>query len=233
MTDSVPARTDGPTVPTRRIAAFALVALLVGVGIMALLHVLPSSADVDPVRRTISEYAHRQHRRLFETSVLAVAFGSALVFVTLAARGYVRRVSVSTVCGALWVLGLVAVTVFPKTDWSVGPSVEGTIHRYASVLAFVCLPFAVWSAATALSGPTRWRRVAKALSLLAGVWLLVIVGAVVVMLAGGEPWWRSIPLGLVERLLAATEVAAVLALVPGLLLGDDHTPEKADPLVRY
>ncbi|EHR60940.1 DUF998 domain-containing protein [Saccharomonospora cyanea] len=211
----------------------ALAALMGGAVVMGLLHVMPSSAGVDPVRRTISEYAHGPDKWLFDTSVLLVALGSAGVFAIVAGRGLIRPVSASTVFGGLWVLGLVAVVVFPKTDWSVGPSVGGTIHRYASVVAFVCLPIAVWSAANAVFGPSsRLRVVARLLALASLAWLGVIVGAVLVMLAGGEPWWRSIPLGLVERLLAGTEVAAVLALTPGLLRVDDLTPESVDPLVR-
>ncbi len=226
-------RATGTFARSSVMALVSVVALVGGVAVMGLLHLVPSSAGIDPVRRTISEYAHGPDKWLFDTSVLLVALGSAGVFATVAGRGLVRPVSASTVFGGLWVLGLVAVVVFPKTDWSVGPSVAGTIHRYASVVAFVCLPIAVWSAANAVFGPSsRLRVVARLLALASLAWLGVIVGAVLVMLAGGEPWWRSIPLGLVERLLAGTEVVAVLALTPGLLRVDDLTPESGDPLVR-
>ncbi|WP_232284103.1 DUF998 domain-containing protein [Saccharomonospora glauca] len=215
-------------------ALVSVVALVGGVAVMGLLHLVPSSAGIDPVRRTISEYAHGPDKWLFDTAVLLVALGSAGVFVVVAGRAPARRVPASTVFGGLWVLGLVAVVVFPKTDWSVGPSVAGTIHRYASVVAFLCLPFAVWSAANVVFGAaSRPRVVTRLLALVSWAWLGVILTAVAVMLAGGEPWWRSIPLGLVERLLAGTEVAAVLSLAPGLLRADDLTPEKGDPLVRY
>ncbi|MEY7971429.1 DUF998 domain-containing protein [Saccharomonospora xinjiangensis] len=225
----------GSTTRSHAIAPVAaLAALLGGAVVMVVLHLLPSSADVDPVRRTISEYAHGPGKALFDLSVLLVAFGSAVVFTLPAARGQVRAVSACTAFGALWTLGLVAVVVFRKTDWSVGPSVEGAIHRYASMVAFVCLPLAVWSAANAVFGPSsRLRAAARVLSVASLAWLVVIVGAVLVMLSGGEPWWRSIPLGLVERLLAATEVTAVLSLVPGLLRAPDRGPDSAATLVRY
>ncbi|MFD2395637.1 hypothetical protein ACFSVJ_30895 [Prauserella oleivorans] len=49
------------------------------------------------------------------------------------------------------------------------------------------------------------------------------------MLTGGEPWWRAIPLGLVERGMAATEVAALVALSLGSVRA--RTPVVAPPLV--
>nr|BFE81352.1 hypothetical protein GCM10020093_039530 [Planobispora longispora] len=44
------------------------------------------------------------------------------------------------------------------------------------------------------------------------LWVLGIAGAVVVAERSGLPWWRVMPLGLVERGMAVTEVAALVAL---------------------
>ncbi|OQO93676.1 hypothetical protein B1813_03815 [Saccharomonospora piscinae] len=230
MTESVPAARPGRAVSVPALAGLA--ALVTGAAVLGVLHVLPSSAGVDPVRDTISEYVYGPDRWLFHTAVVLVALGSACAFATMVGRALVRPVSAATVFAALWVAGLVAVVVFPKTDWSVGPSLAGTIHRYASVVAFASLPLAVWSAAGAVY-PTaaRPRRTARLLALASLAWLGIVAGAVVVMLFGGEPWWRSIPLGLVERLLAATEVLAIGSLLPGLLRVDDLTSSEADPLV--
>ncbi|WP_199433068.1 DUF998 domain-containing protein [Qaidamihabitans albus] len=222
MPEDRPAANTG----SRALPAAALAALLGGIVLMALLQVLPATSDIDPVRRTISEYALGPVGWVFGVAVLLIAGGSAMAFGTLVRRGLVRPLSGNTVFAALWTAGLLAIVVFPKTDWSVGPSIEGTIHRYASIVAFVCLPLAVLLAARAAyphsPGP---RRLTRWLAFTSLLWFGVIIGAVVVMLAGGPPWWRSIPLGLVERMLALNEVLAVVALTLGQLRAPASAPD--------
>jgi hypothetical protein len=48
-------------------------------------------------------------------------------------------------------------------------------------------------------------------------WFGLIVVGVVRMAAGYGPWWLFVPLGLVERAMALTAVAAVLTLGLGML----------------
>ncbi|MEU6643055.1 DUF998 domain-containing protein [Saccharomonospora sp. NPDC046836] len=217
----------------RTLPAAGLAALVIGSLLMGLLHVLPFATEVDPVRRTISEYALGTGKWLFDVAVLLIAAGSALAFAALVRNGRVRPLSATTVFAAGWILGLLTIVVFPKTDWSVGPSLGGTIHRYASVLAFVCLPLAVLAAARATfpHSPAA-RLLTRLLAITSLGWFGVILGAVGLMLAGGEPWWRAIPLGLVERLLALNEVLAVGALALGLLRRRTAAPTGTAPLVR-
>lgn len=212
--------------------AASLVVLLLGAALLGLLHLLPSSDGIDPVRRTISEYALGPDKWLFDSSVLLVAAGSAGAFGTLLARGVVRAVSATTVLGGLWVLGLLTVTVFEKTDWSVGPSLGGTIHRCASIVAFVALPLAVLACAgVALPHSAPLRRLARLLAITSLLWFAVILGAVMLMLAGGEPWWRAVPLGLVERFLAGGEVLAVVVLLFGSLRQPHSYPNRGPHLI--
>lgn len=211
--------------------AASLVVLLSGAGLLGLLHVLPSSDGIDPVRRTISEYALGPDKWLFDASVLLVAAGSAGAFGTLLARRVIRAVSATTVPALLWVLGLLTVTVFEKTDWSVGPSLGGTIHC-ASIVAFVALPLAVLTCAgVALSHSAPLRHLARLLAITSLLWFAVILGAVVLMLAGGQPWWRAIPLGLVERFLAGGEVLAVAVLLLGSLRRPQSYPNRPPHLI--
>ncbi len=77
------------------------------------------------------------------------------------------------------------------------------------------------------------RAVARLLAAASLAWFGVILGAVVLELAGGTPWWRAIPLGLVERSMAATEVLAVLSLAPGLIRVADTAPAPPGRLVGY
>ncbi|MFC4003132.1 DUF998 domain-containing protein [Prauserella oleivorans] len=222
MPDTVPAK--GGTLA----AAAGLAAVLAGSVLMGLLHV-GTVDEVDPVRRTISEYALGPGKWVFDTAVLLIAAGSAAIFGTLVHREQVRAGGITTLGAAAWTLGLLTVVVFPKTDWSVGPSLGGTIHRYASVVAFVGLPVAVLAARAVHRHSPVLRIATGVLAAASLAWFGVILAAVGLMLTGGEPWWRAIPLGLVERGMAATEVAALVALSLGSVRA--RTPVVAPPLV--
>jgi len=108
----------------------------------------------------------------------------------------------------VWAAGMVAVVVFEKTNWAVGPSVGGVIHRYASLVAFFALPVATLVATRGREGAAspRWLAVA------ALAWLGAILSGVVLRPFSGVPWWQFLPLGIMERGLALTEVGVVVAL---------------------
>src|SRR5699024_4918948 len=103
---------------------------------------------------------------------------------------------------ALCVAGLIVVALVHKTDWTVGPSLGGTVHRIAGLVAFLGLPVTILtllSGSAARSRGTVWVRVLAAVSPL---WFLPIVIAIVAVGQQGQ-WWLAVPLGLVERALAA------------------------------
>lgn len=203
---------------SRKLTQASLFALIAGVVLMLALHVVPPTNQISPVRRTISEYALGPSKWVFDLSVLLIALGSALVFADLVRRGLVRPLSGGVVLGALWTLSLLAIVTFTKTDWSVGPSLGGTIHRYASVVGFVSLPLAVIAVAgkvfPAVAG---WRWAARGMSAVSLGWFSLIIIGVVNMSLGGEPWWRFVPLGLVERMMALAAVLAIVIVSAGLL----------------
>ncbi|MEV4411852.1 DUF998 domain-containing protein [Catellatospora sp. NPDC049609] len=204
-----------PSALARPLAAAGIVAVLLGMAAVSALHVLPPTADISPVRRTISEYALHETAWVFNLGVLVLAAGSLAVSAALAYAGQVRLASVAGLGLLLWSAGLAAVVYFPKHDWSVGPSLDGHIHRVASLVAFLSLPVG------ALLVVLAWRRDAGRR---ADVWLTavpalgalamfgVIIGAVLLEPYTGVDWWQAIPLGAVERGLAAFEVLTVLAL---------------------
>lgn len=205
-------------VPGARVAALAL-AGLVGVGLCALLvgllHVVVAPSEVDPFRRTISEYALGEHRPLFDAGVLLLAIGSAVVHVALVGARLLRAVSTSGLLLATWPVALVIVVAFPKIDWSVGPTFTGYLHRYASLVAFTALPLAGLALALRWRRDATWRRYAAwtgVLCVLSLGWLAPILLGFVLRPLTGVPWWRFVPLGLTERGLAVTEVAVVFAL---------------------
>ena len=111
--------------------------------LVGVLHVLPETAGISPVRQTISEYALTDGGWMFNVAAIAMAARVA---------GRVRRPgadpadagrSAGAVLGALWVAALLVIVLFPKHNWAIGPSADGQIHRVASVVAFLCLPIAV------------------------------------------------------------------------------------------
>lgn len=146
-------------------------------------------------------------------AVLLIALGSVLAF----AAGRLATSAFAAVLGVLWVASLLVVVVFTKTDWTVGPSVGGVIHRYASAVGFVSLPVAViMMAGRVFPDRPAWRWSARGFAAMSLAWFGVIVVGVVRMAAGHGPWWLFAPLGLVERMIALTAVAALLTLALGM-----------------
>jgi hypothetical protein len=190
-------------------AAIALCAVLVGA-----LHVL-QAARVDPVRRTISEYALGDHGWMFDVGVIGLAVGSLLVLFALIGAGLLARSSTDAVALGVWAATLVVVVAFEKANWSIGPSVGGYIHRYASLAAFVALPIAALVLGRRWQRDPQFGRYSVGVRVLGWVslgWLSTIVLGVALRPLTGVPWWRFVPLGLVERGLAVTEVATVVLM---------------------
>jgi hypothetical protein len=199
--------------PVRLVAALGLGAVALCAVLVGSLHGL--ATEVNPIRRTISEYAIGEFGWMFDVAVLGLAVGSLLVLLALVGAGLLGRSSGGAVALGVWSVTLVLVVAFEKANWSIGPSVGGYIHRYASLAAFVALPVA------ALAVGRRWRAhprfgryaaVTRWLGALSLGWLSTIVLGVFLRPLTGVPWWQFVPLGLVERGLAVTEVAAVIVL---------------------
>ena len=158
---------------------------------------------------TISEYVYTSGSAAFVAAVLMLAATSAALLYGLIRDGRVRLWSAGSVLMTLWVVALVAIVAFPKHNWVTGPSLSGTVHRYATLVAFVALPVAVLLIARGRHSAVR---VARWLTAVGIGWLSVLFGAIAVGLATGQRWWTLIPLGLVERGIAGFEVAALIAL---------------------
>ena len=169
---------------------------------------------------TISEYVYTDGGWAFLTGVLALALGSALLLLGLIRARLVRPVSAGSILMSLWVIGLLGVAAFPKHNWEIGPSTSGTVHRIATLLAFVSLPIAV----VAIARRHRRARVALWLAYGSFGWLSILFGAIAVSMVTDLRWHRIIPLGLVERGIAAFEVAAVIALGVWLIRGQCRRP---------
>ncbi|MEV4566972.1 DUF998 domain-containing protein [Nonomuraea sp. NPDC049419] len=183
-----------------------------GAGIAVIIGLEISSLDeMDPFRRTISEHGLGPGGWVFGLGVGLLAAGSLAIGVSLARKKLAGVLGTIALMG--WSLGLFVTAWFEKHDWSVGPSMSGSIHRVGSFVAFLSLPLA----ALLIARP--WHRQRSRATLVAfgfGVCSLLWVAGIGTMMfiasAEGLPWYRVMPLGLVERGLAVTEVAALLAL---------------------
>lgn len=181
--------------------------LAISVAIVTVLF-LELSGDVDLARRTISEHGLGDTRPVFTMAVALIALGSIAIGAALARRG--SWPGLLALAG--WAAGLLVVAWFPKHDWSVGPSVGGGIHRTASMVAFACLPLAVLLLARPWWRGTMAARVAAVLGFGSAGWVAGIGAMIVYAAANDLRWWRVMPLGVVERGLVYTEVAALVAL---------------------
>lgn len=173
---------------------------------------------------TISEYIYTPGDWAFLTGVLALALGSTLLLVGLVRAGLVAPLSLGSIMMSLWVIGLVGVAAFPKHNWEIGPSASGSIHRVATLLAFLSLPVAVLAIAR------RHRQARPAIWMAYGsiAWLSVLFGAIVISMVTDLRWYRIIPLGIVERGIVAFEVAAVIALGIWLIRGNFRAEKQLD-----
>ena len=190
----------------------ALVGIALTVLLFAALHLLPPTRDISPVHRTISEYALTGSAWVFDLAVILLAGSSVAAFGGLVLIRRVTALSAATIFASLWVAGLLTLVSFPKHNWALGNiSNAGQIHRMASLVAFLALPIAVMAAARRRQEGTdppaaRWAFWLGAASLL---WFLPMLYAIA---TAPRAWWQAIPLGLIERGLALTEVLAVVAL---------------------
>jgi hypothetical protein len=171
---------------------------------------------------TISEYVYTPGSATFVAAVLILTGASAAVLYGLIRAGRVRLWSPGAVLMMLWVVGMLAVVAFPKHNWVTGPSVSGTVHRYATLMAFVALPLAVLLITRGRGGVAR---AARWLAMIGIGWLSVLFGAIAVGVVTGQRWWTLIPLGVVERGIAGFEVAALIALGVWLAVPTKRAPD--------
>lgn len=205
---------------------------LLGVAVAAALTGwLDLTSGEDAYRRTISGYVFTDPVP-FTSAVIALVLGSVAVLIGLLRARVLSARHPSTWLLGAWIAGMAAVAVFPKHDWSVGPSFSGHVHRVASLVAFVALPLAVLLLTR--SAVRRGVRLPMALAALLALASYGYLGylAWTIYDAGqtGTPWCVAVPLGLSERILIGLEVASLAAVSAGLLAG--ARPERARPVRR-
>lgn len=219
----------------RRARTAALVLICAGAALILVLHVVPPTSAIDPITVTISEYGRTSLGWVFAVAVVMIAAGSTSAIVLFVLSRQMRAFSVASGALMLWVLGMLGVAIFPKADWSTGATLDGYVHRAASVVAFVGLAVAIAALiigdrhASALTRviPARrlstQARVAATACVVAASLSIVVLGAyITVSEVRGVAWWTILPLGLLERLLVAVELTGLLTLIAATHTGLGH-----------
>ncbi|WP_134322142.1 DUF998 domain-containing protein [Cumulibacter soli] len=166
---------------------------------------------------TISGYVFT-HPITFTTAVIALIIGSIAVLMGMLRRGMTSIRHTGAWLMILWIIGMAMVAVFPKHNWSVGPSLSGHLHRAGSLIAFFALPLAV---ALLVRGARRrgmgWvAHAALGFAVAAYAYLGYLGVQIMIAERDGVPWYRAVPLGLSERVLLVLEVLALAMLAFGL-----------------
>ncbi len=158
--------------------------------------------------RTISAYVYSDAAWIFHTAVWLLVAATITLVVALVRTGLRPMWSAPVVLFAIAAAGVVLLAVFPKTDWTVGDSPSGRIHRLGALIAFVVPPIATLRLTR---GAREWTaRLARLVAALILVMLVAIVGLVAAFVAdGGSGWYRAFPLGTVERVVVGSLLVAL------------------------
>jgi hypothetical protein len=217
VVESTPVDTLLPPVPGARAAALAgLAGLALCTGLVLALHVLvPYPA---PAHTMISNYALGGYRPLFDLGVLALVGASAAVLAALVATGAVRPGGAATGSLLTWCGGMVLVVAFPTTPSTLPPTPGAVVHAVAAVLGFAALPLGALVVARDWRA-THVRRAVllRALAVVSLVLLVPVLGGFAPGTPVALPAVNEVPLGLLQRLLAAVDLALLVVLATGAL----------------
>ncbi len=195
----------------RRLARTGIAGVVVATVFIGLLHLLPTSRVLNPLRSTISEYALLPDGWMFNAGVLLLSVSSALILLAMLTREMVGPRTWGVRMMLLWCIGLVGLILFPKQGLGVDSSLAGRVHWSWTLLAFFSLPIGTclvcWRHRAV---PGRYPRWAIRLSMVAGGWFLVLTAQTV--LSAITPVKAYLIVGLVERALSLTEMIVVVVL---------------------
>ena len=216
------AHAPGPDILwSRRLASTGIVGVVLSALAIGYLHVAAPSRSMNPLSRTISEYALYANGWIFSWGVVVLALASALILLALVLREIVPWRSWGSLMTVMWSVGLIGLVVFPKQGFDNNPSLAGRVHWTWTLIAFFSLPIGTCLICWRHRVPTgRWPRWAVRLSMVSGGWFLVLTLQTVLSALTPIQAWRLV--GLVERCLSLTEMAVMVVL--GLWVVHDSRP---------
>lgn len=183
---------------------------------MVYLH-LDSTGQLNPLKQTISDYVlTHQGARLFDTSALALAIGSASLMTGLASAGLIRGAPL-TVLFLVWCVGLLVAVLFPTDPVGGVQSFSGDMHRWAGTLFFPCLSAAGFLLAKRCQVTPGWERFASTVLRLSVASTVVLASFALIQLSINRP--DLVPfdgfrdyLGLAERILFGIDMTLLFVL---------------------
>ena len=197
------------------LAATGLAAVVLSAVTIGILHIIPPSDRLDPMSRTISEYALLSNGWVFDAGVLVLATGTLAVLAALILLRLVRFRSAAAAMIALGCAGLVGLVAFPKHGFGADSTFEGRVHWTWTLIALFSLPIGITLACRRLAGQGRWPRLAVRLCAVAAGWFAVLT--IQSVLSATTSIGSSLWVGLVERALSLTEMVAVGVLAAAVL----------------
>ena len=187
---------------------------------MLALHVV--QPGLSPLNEAVSFYVHGRYGWLLTLGLVALSFGSLAIAIGLG----VRRASsfLGVLLMGAWSAAVLLGGVFstdPSGNWDRPPSISGTIHGVAAMIAFTVFPLATIALVPSFRQDRRWQLLYGTLKALTTA---VVVTYVAFMASLAPVFVRPGPpilLGLTERLLLAAYIAWLAVVAVGLLrMGD-------------
>ncbi len=149
--------------------------------VIVVLH--PLRPDLDPYNRAISEYVNGPYGALMTITFFSQTLGSlALAAIVIRVGLRQRRARIGSVLFIVAAIGGAAAGVFPTDPASPYPqTTTGEIHAVAGLIRFLSLSLALPLLSSALGTSPHWRRVGKALTFLATLFVITFLGSIFVL----------------------------------------------------
>ncbi len=148
---------------------------------IVVLHVL--RPDLDPYNRAISEYVNGPYGDLMTITFFSQSLGSlALAAIVIRVGLKQRRARIGSVLFIVAAMGGAVAGMFPTDPASPYPQTStGAIHAVAGLIRFLSLSLALPLLSSALRTNPYWRRVGKALTFLATLFVITFLASIFVL----------------------------------------------------
>jgi hypothetical protein len=176
--------------------------------------------DLDPLNEAISYYVHGSQGWLLTFGLLTLGLGSMALTIALASQPGGTNSRGGNWCLGIWSVGAIVGAVFsadPPGHWDKPPSISGSIHGLAAMVALTVFPFATLLWSRRFRSDARWAGLSFPLLLLAtasaATLVTFLLSLVPVFVRPGPP----VLLGLTERILFAVYISWLAVAAIGLL----------------
>jgi hypothetical protein len=193
-----------------------------GIFVIAMLVMHLLQPDLSPRDEAMSYYVHGAAGWLASLGLVALGLGSISLSALLTRHIPATRAGIGLL--ALWGFSATLGGIFaadPPGNWDAPPSLSGSIHGIAALIALVALPIAAILISRAAGHHSAWRPRASALRILSFAILLSLIAfsasLVPVMISPGPP----VLFGLVERVYFVFAATWLIVLSSGPLLRPD------------